>query len=329
MRPVNRLFSAFSTSPGANTKPSSWAEDLVHPLPLAAVAVLAVNDHLLKGASILPTWITGKLSDFAGLFFFPVLLAAVARGVGRLARVAPASPKERDFRAFLAVGMPALTALGFAAVKLSAFVNERVAATWGVMVMDATDLWALLMLPLSAAFLLRGRTSSATPAERAPARRALDFAAVLAAGLASAATSAPNQPPPAVPPQPIAQPVAIAVAEEPAECASLTISVCERSASRTFVVVEATATGRRSCSIQLARAVELTPGLAEVEPERLPAPITVKEGNTATFSLSFLRPVAPEEQDGTASLRLMVSRAHDSSEAVLEPMELARTCVAR
>jgi len=48
--------------------------DLVHPWPLLAVLLLVVNDHLLKGSGWLPGWATGKLSDFAGLFFFPILL---------------------------------------------------------------------------------------------------------------------------------------------------------------------------------------------------------------------------------------------------------------
>jgi hypothetical protein len=120
-----------------------------------------------------------------------------------------------------------------------------------------------------------------------------------------------------------------APAEDPDACAALTISVCERSASRTFLVVEAQATGRLSCTIQVARAVELTPGLSEVEPERLPGPVTVKEGEKATFSLSFMRPIGPDEQSGIASLRLLVSRAHEPAEAVLNPMEIARVCVAR
>ncbi len=35
--------------------------------------ILALNDHWLKAAC--PGWITGKLSDFAGLIFFPPMLA--------------------------------------------------------------------------------------------------------------------------------------------------------------------------------------------------------------------------------------------------------------
>src|SRR5690242_20127817 len=80
MPAMSRTSSLASPSPA-----SSWAGALLHPLPLAAVAVLAINDHLLKGAGVLPGWLTGKLSDIAGLFFFPLLLTALARGAWKLA----------------------------------------------------------------------------------------------------------------------------------------------------------------------------------------------------------------------------------------------------
>lgn len=44
------------------------------PLPLMAMAVLVLNDHVFKGAGLLPGWLTGKLSDVTGLFFAPLLL---------------------------------------------------------------------------------------------------------------------------------------------------------------------------------------------------------------------------------------------------------------
>jgi hypothetical protein len=50
----------------------SFGDGLLHPLALTSVFLLVLNDHLLKphwGG-----WLTGKLSDFAGLVFFPLLL---------------------------------------------------------------------------------------------------------------------------------------------------------------------------------------------------------------------------------------------------------------
>jgi hypothetical protein len=72
----------------------SRSRDLLHPLAVAAIAVLVVNDHLLKDAY--PGWLTGKLSDLAGLVFFPLLVALVVP-----MRVAVAA-----------------TGVGFAAIKL-------------------------------------------------------------------------------------------------------------------------------------------------------------------------------------------------------------------
>lgn len=57
-------------------------EPLLHPLSLAALLVLVANDHLGKQA--FPGFLTGKLSDVAGMIFFPLLLATAWRwSVGR------------------------------------------------------------------------------------------------------------------------------------------------------------------------------------------------------------------------------------------------------
>lgn len=48
------------------------ADALLHPITLAAIGLLLLNDHVLKSAW--PGPITGKLSDLAGLAFFPILL---------------------------------------------------------------------------------------------------------------------------------------------------------------------------------------------------------------------------------------------------------------
>jgi hypothetical protein len=57
---------------------------MLHPVPLVALVVLVVNDHVLKHAW--PGVITGKLSDFAGLVFFPLLLVALTEVALRVAR---------------------------------------------------------------------------------------------------------------------------------------------------------------------------------------------------------------------------------------------------
>jgi hypothetical protein len=55
------------------TTRSHWAA-LRSPMFGAALSVLVLNDHWLKGAGLLPGWLTGKLSDFAGLIVAPILV---------------------------------------------------------------------------------------------------------------------------------------------------------------------------------------------------------------------------------------------------------------
>ena len=55
------------------------ARALLHPAWWIAVGLLLLNDHWLKGAGVLPGLVTGKLSDVAGLFAAPMLLATLVR----------------------------------------------------------------------------------------------------------------------------------------------------------------------------------------------------------------------------------------------------------
>jgi hypothetical protein len=90
---------------------------MLHPAMLLAVAVLALNDHWLKGRfGTGPTagMVTGKASDVAGLAFFPALVVSVievARWARRRGRGGWASGR-RELAAAMAV-----TAAGFAAVQ--------------------------------------------------------------------------------------------------------------------------------------------------------------------------------------------------------------------
>ena len=79
-------------------RPGAALDRLVAPIPLAALALLVVNDHVLKPNY--PGWLSGKLSDVAVLVLLPFLfvaawdlLAMVTRGLrppGRRALVAGA-----------------------------------------------------------------------------------------------------------------------------------------------------------------------------------------------------------------------------------------------
>jgi len=126
---------------------------LAQPFSLAAILVLLVNDHLLR--QFWPSWLTGKLGDFAWLFFFPFALAAL------LAWVVPARlPRQVQVTELLAFG---LTGSVFTLTKtLPAFHSALVQiASWafGFPVgwrRDPSDLMALSAL--AAGWLLWQRT---------------------------------------------------------------------------------------------------------------------------------------------------------------------------
>jgi len=156
------------------------------PLPLAAVLVLAANDHALKGAGLVPAWLTGKLSDVAGLFFFPVLLVALAGEVHPRARArGPAA---------LAV---ALTGVVFAALKLSPRACAWVTGAGLPTVADPSDLLALVSLPLAYVYMISFFRRAVTSPEEGGARAKGSWgerAGLVVAAIAAMATSQPPLP---------------------------------------------------------------------------------------------------------------------------------------
>jgi hypothetical protein len=160
----------------ARGKAFAW---LCHPVTVTALALLMVNDHVLK--SVWPGWVTGKLSDVAGMVLAPPLLAALAGLVApRLAfrRVAVA--------AIVAVGC------GFAFIKLWGYGAELASAAWSLLTpslvrADPTDLLALPFLGV--AWWTARRPLTGLPARRW--LRAVRLAVILPAALFGvAATSA-------------------------------------------------------------------------------------------------------------------------------------------
>jgi hypothetical protein len=117
--------------------------EALHPVTLAAVIVLVVNDWVLKPR--FHNAVTGKLSDLAGLAFAPVLLSAaigLALHAATLlgARVDPSLSRRR------LVLCCAATAAGFALVKLCPDVASVIAGMIGhhaEFYPDLTDLFAL------------------------------------------------------------------------------------------------------------------------------------------------------------------------------------------
>ncbi|MBK8254449.1 MAG: hypothetical protein IPK82_17495 [Polyangiaceae bacterium] len=152
---------------------------LRHPLFLASLSILLVNDHVLKGAGWLPGVVTGKLSDFAGMIVAPVFAAALLKPRTRWGRAA----------AFAAVSVP------FVAVKLSAaaasaliFAVSLIGVKWRIW-QDPTDLMALVSLVPAWSILThphnqRGVTKSTLRS------RAVETTLAAATGIACVATSA-------------------------------------------------------------------------------------------------------------------------------------------
>ena len=153
---------------------------LRYPAFWLAIAVLLLNDHVLKGAGIAPGWLTGKLSDFSWLVVAPVGLSAM---VGARSRASNA------------VLLGAVAAL-FIATELSQGVADQVASIatalgqptrlWA----DPTDLIALSILPVTWHLLALRRGTGR------PGRALGRVGARVGLGLAIFASVATSQPPP-------------------------------------------------------------------------------------------------------------------------------------
>lgn len=114
----------------------------MHPVVVASIAVLALNDHVWKRA--LPGLLTGKLSDVAGLVFFPALLAA-AWGLANARKASAGNALAVLVTASIA------TAAVFALVKTYAPAN--LAYCWGLGALQ----WPVLALRHAASGIpLRG-----------------------------------------------------------------------------------------------------------------------------------------------------------------------------
>lgn len=97
---------------------------LLHPVPLIAIALLLLNDHVLK-AAYPGSWWPGKLSDFAGLAFFPLFLQALWEAGAELVR-RPWSPSRR-----VLVTGAVVTALLFSLVQVWPPASEAYRAAFG------------------------------------------------------------------------------------------------------------------------------------------------------------------------------------------------------
>jgi len=170
-------------SDGDGRKPRPWpgTRALTHPVTLMAIGLLLLNDHVLK--RLVPSVLTGKLSDIAGLLFFPMLAVVLAGGV--------LGPRRSRLGAGVAF---AVTGGAFAILKLIGPVNaavrdlaEQLMGMRLQLALDGTDLWALAVLPAGYALWLYAEERPA----RLPPRAGL---VVLSAGTLAALATAPCPP---------------------------------------------------------------------------------------------------------------------------------------
>jgi hypothetical protein len=116
-----------------------------HPLVLISILVLLFNDHVLKAS--IPSALTGKLSDVAGLFFFPFLGGTILQALVKLAW------PSRRWRARQAlVASFVLCFVIFTGIKTIPAANEYMAGLLSALfhlpvsiALDPTDLVAFLV----------------------------------------------------------------------------------------------------------------------------------------------------------------------------------------
>jgi hypothetical protein len=267
---------------------------LLHPVPLLAIALTAANDHLLKTTGVLPGWLTGKLSDVSGLFFFPLALVAAVRAVGAWRG-----------RCWAGAGspIPALAAVATAAL-FACFKLSPGACAWlapvAAVVPDPTDLVALPMAAVSWWWMARRRAGRAF---RSPAWARL--VVLGAAALTSAATS-PSRAPRFYRPLPMwtvtgpgvqalgCADVELWVSKSGREGVGLTVAVRSRDAA---------------CELRLERLALAVPGVGEVAAAGLPVSLAraAREPAFRYFAVAFDNDAAwrrKEARRGVATLQV-------------------------
>ena len=155
---------------------------LTQPVVLVSIVLLAWNDAVWKGSG--PGWLTGKLSDFAGLVFFSGLLALF---IGLLPRI---TARHAGLVAWWS------TAVVFALVKTVPAANAALISLIGLVrgpvqvVLDPTDVLALVVLPFGWLLWSRGRLVT----RRSSLKVVAGWTAAPCAVLATGATSCGSEP---------------------------------------------------------------------------------------------------------------------------------------
>ena len=115
---------------------------LQHPSSLICIAILLLNDHVFKLTS--PSWVTGKLSDFAGLFFFPFLVAVILSALLSRFRIRP-EPLGQIIFSFVAIWFSLIKTFPPINAVTSSLASFFIQGTAQI-ALDPTDLMALIIL---------------------------------------------------------------------------------------------------------------------------------------------------------------------------------------
>jgi hypothetical protein len=290
-------------APKASKCRGSVQSDLACPLPLAAAAMLLANDHWLKQAGLLPGWLTGKLSDFAGLFLAPIVVLALVQAAwpDLVARA----------RRPLSWASVALVGLGFTLVKTWPVANALVGRAWGPMVRDPTDLLALPAALASGAWLLRRRLPPVRP--RSPH---LHLGALVVSALSCLATPAPrfwrNYP--------VWE--TGAPTERRLDCARARLWVSKAGKEGLGVTVAVQADGEAACRVRVERAL-LTVGDRRIAAAALPEPAAVAPGTTTYLYLPFAFDANAAWNHGQRDALLLVALAAGDATPVEQQIALA------
>lgn len=159
-RAHDRLWRAIAGGDAA-ARPGLPFEEALAPVPLLCLVVLVVNDRVLKAE--VPSVVTGKLSDLAGLAVAPLVLTAAIDCV-LFAAARLGAPVDWTLRRWKLRASIAVTGAVFAAVKLwpeaSRALADALAAVFGQarIMTDPTD---LLTLPALAVAWWHGRRTLA------------------------------------------------------------------------------------------------------------------------------------------------------------------------
>jgi hypothetical protein len=150
---------------------------LSRPISLGAIAVLFINDYLLR--RLWPSWWTGKIGDFAWLFFAPFALAAL------LSWLIPSKmPDQEKIVGMLAFGLTgAVFTLGNTTPAFHGWIIQTLESLLAMPIglrLDPTDLIALVSLVLG--WRLWNRPIEPSPSFARPGWIALSLAALLTVG---------------------------------------------------------------------------------------------------------------------------------------------------